>query len=59
MSLIFINMTYILLKGIARTRMKILSSFTRPEDDLNLYDGLSHMEDKKSHLAESNLALES
>lgn len=57
MSLIFINMTYILLKGIAHIRMKILSSFTCPQDDLNLYDGLSHMEDKKSNLAESNLAL--
>lgn len=57
MSLIFINMTYILLKGTAHTRMKILSSFTRPEDDLNLYDGLSHMENKKNNLAESYLAL--
>ncbi len=37
--------------------MKILSLFPHPRDDPNQFDGLSHMEDKKSNLAESNLAL--
>ncbi len=37
--------------------MKIVSLFPYPHDDPNHFDGLSHMEDKKSNLAESNLAL--
>lgn len=51
LSFFFINMTYILLKGIVHKKMKIPSSFTYPhDDDLNLYGGLFHMEDKKSQM---------
>ncbi len=51
-----LTMTYILLKGIVHTKMKIVSLFPYPHDDPNHF-GLSHMEDKKSNLVESNLAL--